>query len=118
MTYIPEVIGKHFIIDLWFCECDIENIELIKNKLIELVEKLNFNIVEAFFHKFSPYGLSGVIIISESHVAIHTYPEYEYVSIDIYTCNPNIDLKYIINDVVNIFKPKKIKIDVIDRGKF
>src|SRR5690554_910575 len=48
-------------------------------------------IISHNFHKFSPYGVSGVVVIAESHVAIHTWPEYDYAAVDIFTCGDTID---------------------------
>jgi S-adenosylmethionine decarboxylase proenzyme len=48
-------------------------------------------IVASEFHQFNPYGISGMIIISESHLSIHTWPEYGYAAVDIFTCGEVID---------------------------
>lgn len=50
-------------------------------------------VVEKKFHLFSPYGVSGVVIISESHLAIHTWPEYGYAAVDLFTCGTSCDPK-------------------------
>ncbi len=48
-------------------------------------------IVKSLFHAFNPYGVSGVIVIAESHLAVHTWPEYGFASVDIFTCGPVVD---------------------------
>ena len=48
-------------------------------------------IIDSRFHRFNPYGISGVVIIAESHLAIHTWPEFDYASIDIYTCGTAVN---------------------------
>ncbi len=48
-------------------------------------------IIDSRFHRFNPFGISGVVIIAESHLAIHTWPEFDYASIDIYTCGTTVD---------------------------
>jgi S-adenosylmethionine decarboxylase proenzyme len=55
--------------------------------LLEAANILNFTVVNTTIHSFSPIGISGVIVIEESHIAIHTWPEYNYVAIDFFTCN-------------------------------
>jgi S-adenosylmethionine decarboxylase proenzyme len=48
-------------------------------------------VVEQVFHKFNPHGVSGVVVISESHLAVHTWPEYGYAAVDVFTCGTEID---------------------------
>ena len=48
-------------------------------------------VVSSHFHQFSPYGISGVVIIQESHLTLHTWPEYGYAAVDVFTCG-DIDL--------------------------
>jgi spermidine synthase len=48
-------------------------------------------IVQSVFHLFNPHGVSGVVVIAESHLAIHTWPEYGYAAIDLFTCGEVVD---------------------------
>ena len=57
----------------------------------EAAEKAHATIINATFHHFSPHGVSGVVMIQESHLAIHTWPEYGFAAIDIFTCGDTID---------------------------
>ena len=57
---------------------------------------------EVAFHKFSPQGVSGVVVISESHLAIHTWPELGYAAVDVFTCGERVDPW----DAVNILREK------------
>lgn len=94
-----KTLGRHVISELW--ECDVEtlnDVEKIERILTEAALKAGAEIREVAFHKFAPQGVSGVVIISESHLTIHTFPEHAYASIDVYTCgdlNPHIAANYI-----------------------
>jgi len=93
-------LGKHLLIELYDCNQEIiNNIKKIEEKLIRSVEISGATIINHTFHKFSPHGVSGVVVIAESHFSIHTWPEYGYCAVDIFTCGEKIDgekaLKYL-----------------------
>lgn len=94
-----ETMGRHVISELWGCDFDILNdMERIEKIFVEAALKSGAEIREVAFHKFAPQGVSGVVIISESHLTIHSFPEHGYASIDVYTCgnlDPNIAADYI-----------------------
>lgn len=101
-------IGTHIILDLWHVPEDIlNNKSKIKKILLNAAKEANATIIHNFFHKFRPIGISGVVVIAESHISIHTFPESGYAGIDIYTCGdktlPEKAMKYIIKE----FKVKK-----------
>lgn len=94
-----ETVGRHVISELWGCSFDkLNDVEQIERILVDAALKSNAEIREVAFHKFAPQGVSGVVIISESHLTIHTFPEHGYASVDVYTCgdlDPNIAADYI-----------------------
>ncbi|MBA4537089.1 S-adenosylmethionine decarboxylase proenzyme [Bacillus aquiflavi] len=94
-----ETMGRHVISELWGCDFTILNDqEQIEQIFVNAALKSGAEIREVVFHKFAPQGVSGVVIISESHLTIHTFPEHGYASIDVYTCgdlDPNIAADYI-----------------------
>jgi len=85
-------LGDHLIIEFYECNKEVINDEvLIKNILIKAAITAKASIIDYNFHKFSPHGVSGAIIIAESHFTIHTWPEYGYCAVDIFTCGDLID---------------------------
>jgi len=94
-----ETMGRHVIAELWECEFDkLNDINFIERTFVEAALKSGAEVREVVFHKFAPQGVSGVVIISESHLTIHSFPEHGYASIDVYTCgdiDPTIAAKYI-----------------------
>jgi len=80
--------GKHMICDI----CDIKNnkllnnAELLKNLLKNICIKYNFEILEELSYSFTPEGCTILLLLSESHISIHTFPEKNHISFDIYTC--------------------------------
>ncbi|PLR98106.1 adenosylmethionine decarboxylase [Bacillus sp. T33-2] len=94
-----ETMGRHVIAELWGCDFDkLNDIDQIERIFVGAALKSGAEIREVAFHKFAPQGVSGMVIISESHLSIHSFPEHGYASIDVYTCgdlNPNIAADYI-----------------------
>ncbi|WP_043934139.1 adenosylmethionine decarboxylase [Bacillus sp. EB01] len=94
-----ETLGRHVISELWGCDFEkLNNLDYIEQTFVEAALRSGAEIREVAFHKFAPQGVSGVVIISESHLTIHSFPEHGYASIDVYTCgdlNPNVAADYI-----------------------
>lgn len=80
-------LGTHLLLELKECNPEIlDDIDLIKRAMVGAANKAGATIVGETFHKFSPVGVTGVIAIAESHICIHTWPEYAYAAADIFTC--------------------------------
>lgn len=85
-------LGRHVLAELYNCDSNVlNNVELIEKFMTEAAVECGATVVEKNFHMFSPYGVSGVVIISESHLAIHTWPEYGYAAVDLFTCGESCD---------------------------
>ena len=69
----------------------LDDLPFIQESLIEAAISTGATIVGQTFHKFAPQGVTGVVAIAESHVCIHTWPEYGYAAVDIFTCGDNFD---------------------------
>ena len=112
-----DALGHHLLIELYGCDVEIlndcEKIEKIMNTAALLA---NAHIVGNIFHQFNPHGISGVVIIAESHFSIHTWPEYGYAAIDIFTCGNEMrtDLAYAY--MIEHFKAKSSAIVEMKRG--
>jgi len=109
-------LGTHIICDFWDCEINLDDLNLIKESLILAAKNSNCNILNIYFHKFSQHGVSGAIVISESHLTIHTWPQENYAAIDAYTCGKKANSIEAIKFLEKIFKPKKSDIKNIERG--
>ena len=85
-------LGRHLIVELYGCKADILNDkERIEQIMMEAAERAGATIVQKVFHLFNPHGISGVVVIAESHLAIHTWPEYGYAAVDVFTCGSKVD---------------------------
>jgi len=85
-------LARHTLLDFQGCDSALLNSpEELKTLLLEAVRRGHGTIVTEVFHTFSPHGVSGVVVIAESHVAIHTWPEHGYAAVDIFSCGTKLD---------------------------
>ena len=87
-----EALGRQILVEFYNCDkVVLKNVEYIENAMVEACIVGKATVVTHTFHEFSPFGVSGVVVIAESHVAIHTWPEYGYAAVDIFTCGDTIN---------------------------
>jgi S-adenosylmethionine decarboxylase len=84
-------LGKHLLLELKCCDKEVLNdVSLLRKALLAAADECGATILGESFHQFSPQGVSGVVIIAESHLFIHTWPEYGYAAADIFTCGNSV----------------------------
>ena len=80
-------LGKHLLLEMKDCDKNIlADLATVRNALVSAAQEAKATIVEIAFHEFSPFGVSGMVVIAESHLSIHTWPEYGYAAVDVFTC--------------------------------
>jgi len=80
---------------------------------IQIAKQLKLTIVNSYIHKFKPHGLSLVLIIAQSHLAVHTWPEFSYIHIDVVSCSKQADLTQLQKILKLILQPNKLKVSRI-----
>ena len=113
-----EALGKHVILELHDCDrkC-LSNCEFLRATLLEACRRAGATILGNSFHVFSPYdGVSGVIIIAESHLSIHTWPEYRYAAVDIFACGNSLHPERAVEFMVKELKAGNHSIIELERG--
>ena len=81
-----EHLGRHVIIELWGCSDVINDASLVESAMRNAVQAANATLLDIFVHEFSPQGVTGVAVLAESHLSVHTWPEFGYVAADVFTC--------------------------------
>ena len=81
-----EHLGRHVIIELWGCNDAINDTDRVKAAMLDAVKAANATLLNIYVHTFSPQGVTGVAVLSESHLSLHTWPEHGYVAADVFTC--------------------------------
>ncbi|HHG86331.1 MAG TPA: polyamine aminopropyltransferase [Bacteroidetes bacterium] len=85
-------LGRHIIVEYYGCDGNILNdVAVIEKSMLDAAKAADATVINSTFHHFSPFGVSGVVVIQESHLAIHTWPEYGYAAVDIFTCGDSVD---------------------------
>lgn len=93
----------HFIVEASGCDDTITDVVRLQEILVEAARRANAQVWSVSFNRFPPNGVSGVVVISESHLSVHTWPEVNYMALDIYTCGahtePLVAVKYVLEQV-------------------
>ncbi len=113
----PQYLGRHILAE--FFECDpnvLNNPELVEKYMLQAALECGATVVNKCFHLFAPHGVSGVVIISESHLAIHTWPEYGYAAVDLFTCGEQCDPKVSYEFLKEKFNSRDAKYSQLNRG--
>ncbi len=85
-------LGRHLLLELKICNEEVlDDLDFIRICLTEAAVQSGATVVGESFYHFSPYGVSGVVNIAESHIAIHTWPEFQYAAVDVFTCGDDVD---------------------------
>ena len=111
-----EAIGQQIILELEGCPRNLlTNKDFVSQTLNKAAAEMGATVVITQFHQFSPYGISGVVVIQESHLTIHTWPEHGYAAIDIFTCG-DIEMQKGVNFLTQAFAAKNAASKTIPRG--
>jgi len=87
-----KVLGHHVLVEFYDCNPALLNDpDHVRASMEQAAVESRATIVQSVFHRFSPHGVSGVVVIAESHLAIHTWPEYNYAAVDLFTCGTSVD---------------------------
>lgn len=110
-------LGQHLLVEYYDCDVEIlKNTLLIEKYMIEAAKAAKATIVKSVFHTFNPWGVSGVIVIEESHLTIHTWPEYKYAAVDLFTCGNMINPSAAFNLLEIKLKAERFDLKEISRG--
>lgn len=111
-------LGWHVIVELYDCNKDVLlNQTALEEAMKGAAKESGARIVKSVFHQFSPYGVSGVVVIEESHFALHTWPEHNYAAVDLFTCSEQIDYKLAVDFLEKHLKAGKVEYKVLERGE-
>ncbi len=110
------ILGVHYLLELKDCDPQrLDDVQSVKRIFLEAARRSGATIIDMTFRKFSPQGISGVVIIAESHFSIHTWPEYRYAAVDIFTCG-DIDALSAVGYMIEQFKAQNPSFVLLKRG--
>lgn len=110
-------LGRHVLAEFFECDSNILNsLSMIEKLMVDAALECGATVVQKCFHMFNPYGVSGVVIIAESHLAIHTWPELGYAAVDLFTCGDKCDPKISYEFLRKAFNSKTASYTELERG--
>lgn len=110
-------LGTHLLVELKDCDPKVlKDLKSVRDALITAAKEAKATIIQTSFHKFSPFGISGIVVIAESHLSIHTWPEYGYAAVDIFTCGDLLRPEVAASYLIERFKCKNPSIVEMKRG--
>jgi S-adenosylmethionine decarboxylase len=109
--------GKHSIADIWGCNPEtIDNLEFMEALCRLAASATGATVVDVMYKDFEPQGLTVIALLEESHLSIHTYPEFGFVAFDCYTCSNACDPREALKIFEKILEPSNIIDQFIERG--
>ena len=110
-----DALGRHHLIELWGAE-NLDRVDIGEEALVETVRATGGTLLDTRMHAFPNGGYSGVCLIAESHITIHTWPENEYAAVDMFTCGSGMDFKAGIDMLKKYFSPRSVQVTEVKRG--
>ena len=112
-----DALGRHLLMELEDCNEEVlNNLDTLEETMLAAAEEAGATVVGKSFHRFSPHGISGVVVIAESHLFIHTWPEYGYAAADIFTCGTSVQPEKAAELLVKKLGAKSYSMQEIARG--
>jgi S-adenosylmethionine decarboxylase len=110
-------LGQHSLFDLYDCDATkLADRDVVREAMLEAVRQSGGTIVAEIFHQFSPHGVSGVVVIAESHLTVHTWPERSFAAVDLFTCSTTLDHGKVENLVAAALGAKRVEAKTLPRG--
>jgi len=114
-----QALGRQILVEFYDCDKELlKDEKYIADAMVNACIVGKATVVTHTFHSFSPFGVSGVVVIAESHVAIHTWPEYGYAAVDIFTCGETIEPWILFNHLKAAFNSQQASNMELKRGLF
>ncbi len=112
-----KILGRHLVAELTDCDVNLLNdLAALKRILPEAARQSGALVVDSVFHRYNPQGLSGIVVIAESHLSIHTWPEYGYAAVDCFTSGTSVDPYKAMEYLKTALSCKNLKVQEIKRG--
>jgi S-adenosylmethionine decarboxylase len=112
-----EALGRHVLLELRSCNsAKLNDLPFLRSTLLNAAEETGATIIGEIFHQFSPQGVTGVVAIAESHLCIHTWPEYGYAAVDIFTCGEAFNPTEAAHLIIQNLESKDPELSQVTRG--
>src|SRR5262249_2686547 len=111
-----KAIGRHIILEMWGGQ-NLDSVATAEDDLRDMVQAMEVMLLGLRVYPFSPIGVTGIAVVSESHLAIHTWPEHGYAAVDIFTCGEPRDPQAAVQVLHRLYDPERVGVMEINRGQ-
>ncbi len=113
---MEQLTRTHILYDVWVHDATLLNqLDFWRDMLVTAAQGSGATILAKRFHQFTPHGITGFLLLAESHISVHTWPEEKLATVDIFTCGP-MNTNFIINQLRDHLNPSQEQVTTIDRG--
>jgi S-adenosylmethionine decarboxylase proenzyme len=110
-------LGRHLLVELQDCDKEaLNNLDFLREVMLDAAVACGAVVLGDSFHRFSPQGVSGVVVIAESHLSIHTWPEYAYAAVDVFTCGTAVEPRKAAEVLIEKLGSKNPSLTEVQRG--
>jgi S-adenosylmethionine decarboxylase len=112
-----DALGRLVLAEAFGCDRHVlDDVPQVQAIMVGAAEAAGAEVLEVSFHRFKPQGVSGVVVISESHLAVHTWPELGYAAIDVFTCGDKVDPWTACRHILDRFRATSVSANEVKRG--
>ena len=114
-----DALGRHLLLELRECNVAVlDDLKYLENALVSAAIESGATVLDKSFHQFAPQGVSGVVLIAESHLSLHTWPEHAYAAVDIFTCGTTVKIEVAADSLIRQLGSKDPSLLEVKRGVF
>ena len=112
-----DALGRHLLLELRECNVAVlDDLKYLENALVSAAEESGATVIDKSFHQFAPQGVSGVVLIAESHLSLHTWPEHAYAAVDIFTCGTTVKIEVAADALIRLLGSRDPSVLEVKRG--
>lgn len=112
-----DALGCNIFADMYGCDASVlDDVEYLRTMMKEAAKRGNMTVVRTIFHRYEPQGITGIVVVKESHIAIHTWPEHAFASVDIFLCGNNSRPYEVLKYIESKLRPARVYTNSIERG--
>jgi S-adenosylmethionine decarboxylase len=114
-----DALGRHLLLELRECnKAVLDDLKYLENALVSAAKEAGATVIDKSFHQFAPQGVSGVVLIAESHLSLHTWPEHAYAAVDIFTCGTTVKIEVAADALIKSLGSRDPSVLEVKRGMF
>jgi S-adenosylmethionine decarboxylase len=112
-----QFLGRHLLLEFFGCNEAVDSPDAFRAAIPEAVEAIGATLLNLHVHTFSPQGVTGLAVLAESHMSLHSWPEHRYLAADVFTCGDRVEPLKAIDVLRRHFRPARVEVLEIERGR-